>query len=246
MTVTTKSPVAIVTGAGSGVGRAVALQLADRGYRIALAGRRKNVLQETADAARGAADNLHAVIPTDMGDPRAVRALIDEALTRFGRVDALINNAAIVEMTTLDEADHEQMTRMLKINTVGPAAAIYALWPVFRAQGSGVVVNTSSMGTLSPYPGLAAYAASKCALESLARSIANEAGDDDIRAYNVAPGAIETAMLRSIITEEQFPSAACLTPESVAEVIVSLVTGDRAEENGATIRMPNEATAPAR
>ena len=246
MTATSKSPVAIITGAGSGVGRCVAVLLAKRGYRLALAGRRRAPLEETAGSAKGPAQERHAVIPTDMGDPVAVRALIDETLTRFGRVDALVNNAAIVEMTPLDEADHEQMTRMLKINTVGPAAAIYALWPAFRSQGAGVVVNTSSMGTLSPYPGLAAYAASKCALESLARSVANEAGDGGIRAYNVAPGAIETAMLRSIITEEQYPAAACLTPDSVAQVIADLVTGDRKEENGATIRLPNEATAPAR
>ena len=242
MSASNETPVAIVTGAGSGVGRAIALLLAKRGYDLALAGRRKAPLAETAELAerRAPSGNVSvAVIPTDMGDPRQVRRLIDETLTRFGRVDALVNNAGIVEFTSIDGADHEQLTRTLKVNTVGPGSAIYALWPTFRKQGVGCVVNISSAATQSPFPGLCAYAASKCALESFARSIANEAGDDDIRAYNVAPGAIETEMLRSFISEEQLPTEQCLTPEDVARVVVDLVTGDRREENGSTIRLPN-------
>ena len=240
-------PVAIVTGAGSGVGRSIAEKLASLGYDLALAGRRQAPLQETAELAERHApanDTAAVVIPTDMSEPRQVRALIDETLARFGHVDALINNAAIAEFTPMDDADHEQLLRTLKINTVGPGAAIYALWPTFRAQHKGCVVNISSMGTVSPFPGLCAYGASKCALESFARSIANEAGDDDIRAYNVAPGAIETAMLRGFISKEQFPTEQCLTPDDVAQVVVDLVTGDRVEENGATIRMPNPGARP--
>lgn len=236
------SPIAIITGAGSGVGRAIAVGLTERGYDLALAGRRKAPLEETAGLAEGRSPSGSAtamVIPTDIGDPAQVRGLIDETLSRFGRVDALINNAAIIEFSPIESADHEQLARAIRTNTIGPGAAIYALWPTFRSQGAGCVVNISTMGTLSPFPGLCSYGASKCALESFARSIANEAGDDDIRAYNVAPGAIETAMLRGFITEEQFPSAQCLSPEDVARVVVDLVTGDRLEENGATIRMPN-------
>jgi NAD(P)-dependent dehydrogenase (short-subunit alcohol dehydrogenase family) len=236
------TPVAIITGAGSGVGRAIAALLAGKGYNLALAGRRQAALRETASIAERKeppSDASVVVIPTDMSDPVQVRSLIDEALGRFGRVDALVNNAAIAELTPIDSADLEQLTRILKINTIGPAAAIYALWPSFRARGVGRVVNISTMGTLSPFPGLCAYAASKCALESLARSIAREAGDDDIRAYNVAPGAIETAMLRGIVSAEELPASQCLTPEDVAHVVVDLITGDRIEENGATIRMPN-------
>ncbi|MCB9838046.1 MAG: SDR family oxidoreductase [Phycisphaeraceae bacterium] len=241
-------PVAIVTGAGSGVGRAVAITLAAKGYALALAGRRRENLEESArlaerQAPTGAASAV--VIPTDMADPEQVRSLVDETLARFGRVTALVNNAAMVQMRPIDEADPELLLRILKLNTVGPAIAIAAVLPGFRAQGAGVVVNVSSMATLSPYPGLSAYAASKCAVESLARSVANEAGDADIRAFNVAPGAIETAMLRSIISTEQVPTERCLTPEQVAEVVVALVTGERHEENGATVRLPNPAPDPA-
>ncbi len=247
MPTASKKPVAIVTGAGSGVGRAIATMLAALGYDLALAGRRQAPLQETAEIAERhapASDTAAIVIPTDMSDPRQVRALIDETLTRFGHVDALINNAAIAEFTPIDSADHEQLLRTLKINTLGPGAAIYALWPTFRSQGKGRVINISTMGTVSPFPGLCAYGASKCALESFARSIANEAGDDDIRAYNVAPGAIETEMLRGFISEEQFPSDQCLTPEDVAQVVIDLLTGNREEENGATIRLPNPGPRP--
>lgn len=245
MSTSSKPPVAIITGAGTGVGRAIALGLASKGYHLALAGRRKAPLEETAAATER--HNISAiVIPTDMGDPAQVRGLIDETLARFGRIAALINNAAIVEPCPIDDADHEQLARMLRTNTIGPASAIYAAMPTFRSQGAGCVVNISSMGTQSPFPGLCAYAASKCALESLARSVANESGDDDIRAYNVAPGAIETAMLRSFISEQEFPKSRCLTPETVAAVVVDLVTGDRDEPNGATVRLPNPQPAGAR
>ena len=238
----TGTRVAIVTGAGSGVGRAITLLLAKQGYDLVLAGRRKAPLDETAlqaERLEPAGDASAVVIPTDMGDPAQVRGLIDEALARFGKVDVLINNAAIAEFSPIESADHEQLLRTLRINTVGPGTAIYALWPTFRSQGAGCVVNVSTMGTQSPFPGLCAYAASKCALESFARSIANEAGDDDIRAYNVAPGAIETEMLRSFIDEDQLPTAQSLTLEEVAQAVVDLATGERQEENGATIRMPN-------
>lgn len=242
MTAPRKTPVAIVTGAGSGVGRAIALDLASRGYDLSLAGRRRAPLDETAALAERCArpgDASAVVIPTDMGDPAQVRSLIDETLARFGKVDALVNNAAIGEFTPIDSADHEQLLRTLNVNTIGPGAAIYALWSTFRSQGAGCVVNISTMGTLSPFPGLCAYAASKCALESFARSIANEAGDDTIRAYNVAPGAIDTPMLRSFLSEESLPSSMCLTPEDVAQVVVDLITGAREEANGATIRLPS-------
>jgi len=236
------TPIAIVTGAGSGVGRAVALLLAGKGYGLALAGRRKEPLDETVALAerRGSAGQRSAVaIPTDVSDPAQARGLVDEVLSRFGRIDALINNAGMAEFVPMGETDHELLLRTLKVNTIGPWTAISAALPAFRKQGDGCVVNVSSMATADPFPGLCAYAASKCALESFARSLANERGEADIRAYNVAPGAIDTEMLRRAISEEELPSEQCLTPERVAEVIVDLVTGERDEPHGATVRLPS-------
>jgi NAD(P)-dependent dehydrogenase (short-subunit alcohol dehydrogenase family) len=95
------------------------------------------------------------------------------------------------------------------------------------------------MSTVDPFPGLAIYAASKAALESLARSIKNEGHAYNIKAFNIAPGAVETLMLRSFIDESALPRDKTLSPEAVATVIADCVTGQRDAENGTTIILPS-------
>jgi len=234
---------AIVTGAGSGIGRATALGLADAGYRVALVGRTEAKLTATAEmieARASAAERAH-VIAADLAEPDAARRVVDEVRDRFARIDALVNNAGVAELAPVDEHTRAMLQRMLAVNTVAVGELIILAWPVMASQtrlegvASPAIVNVSTAGTRDPFPGFFGYAASKAAVESFVRSIANEAGDTGIRAFAVAPGATETPMLRSLFSEQVLPKSATAPPETVAEAIVDCVQGGRDAEIGRTL-----------
>lgn len=233
-------PVGVVTGAGSGIGLATALGLASEGFDLALVGRRAGPLEECA--ARIGASNPHAramVRVADVGDPDAAAPLIDEVVARFGRLDALINNAGFAPLLPIGETTPGVLREAFAINAIGPGALIAAAWPRFIANGRGVVVNVSTMGTLDPFPGFFAYAAAKASVNLFARSIAKEGAPHAIRGFAVAPGAVETPMLRGLFGTDILPIEKCLRAEDVARVIVDCVLGKRDAENGATIFLPS-------
>lgn len=224
--------VAVVTGAGSGIGRAAALLLARRGYTLVLAGRTIATLSEAvAEIGAGAA---HAAV-CDMADPAQARALVDGAAERFGRVDLLVNNAGFASLAPIDRTDDVLLARAFAVNTIGPGAAISAAWRHFKAQKSGCVVNVSTLGTEDPFPGFFTYAAAKAALDSFTRSCAKEGKAIGVRAFSVAPGAVETGMLRSMFNEKMIPKGVPLTPEAVAGVIAACACGERDGDNGKVI-----------
>lgn len=233
-----EAPVSIVTGAGSGIGRAVAERLAARGHRLALVGRTEAKLQDTLDAVRAHAPDAMIVV-ADLADPdHAVRA-VDDALERFGRVDTLVNAAGVAPLAPIERTTKEVLEECFQVNTFGPALLIVRCWPIFRRQKSGCVVNVSTIGTSDPFPGFFAYAASKSALDSFTRSCAREGRSIGVRAFCVNPGAVETPLLRKNFPEHQLPRENALKPEVVAEVIVACIEGARDDDHGRTIELPS-------
>ncbi len=234
------APVAIVTGAGSGIGREVALLLAEEGWAQTIAGRRVDRLRETHEACarRGAADRV-LVVAADLARPGAPREIVERTLDVWGRLDALVNNAAALVAAPLAATTPGLLAEVLAVNVHGPALLVAAAWPAFVRQGGGRVVNVSSMATVDPFPGLAVYAASKAALESLTRSIVREGRHSGVTAYTVVPGAVETEMLRRVVSTMELPLEAALEPRAVAGVIVECATGRRAGEGGPTIMVPS-------
>lgn len=233
------APAALITGASSGIGRALAALLAERGWRLALSARRPEPLEEAAREARSAGAPEAIVIPTDMGDPAAAREMVRRAAGAFGRLDALVNNAGCGELADIDKTTDDILERDFHVNAIGPGAAISEAWPVFRRQGSGRIVNVSTLGTVDPFPGFLSYAGSKAALELFAKCCAKEGADIGVRAFSVAPGAVETPMLRGIFSESDIPPDATLEPEAVARVILDCLTGERDDESGAVITVPS-------
>lgn len=231
------SPVALITGAGSGIGRATAILLASHGYALVLVGRREAPLRETASLA-GAADSA-LILPADVGDAAQISAAVDAAAERFGRLDALVNNAGYAPLLPIDRTTPDIIERTYRVNAIGPACAIARAWPIFVRQRSGVIVNLSTMGTDDPFAGFFAYAASKAAVNLMARSCAKEGAAHNIRAFAVAPGAVETPMLRALFSEATIPPSACLAPEEVAAVIADCILGRRDADNGRTIFLPS-------
>jgi NAD(P)-dependent dehydrogenase (short-subunit alcohol dehydrogenase family) len=179
---------AVVTGAGSGIGRAVALALGGAGYRLALAGRRADRLERTAAdvvAAGGAA--LSA--PTDVTDPEAVRALFDAAVAQFGRVDLLFNNAGTnIPGAPLDELTPAAWRSVIDVNLTGAFLCLQAAFRVMKAQDprGGRIINNGSISAHAPRPNSSPYTASKHAITGLTKCASL-----DGRAFDIACGQID-------------------------------------------------------
>lgn len=232
-------PVAFVTGAGSGIGRAVARRLGASGYRLALIGRRLEPLRATADMVGGDAGASALTLTVDAGVVQQMIETVDRTVEHFGRIDVLINNAGVAPLAPIEATTPEMLDECFRTNAIGPAAAITRAWPVFQRQRRGCIVNVSTMGTADPFAGFFAYAASKASVNLMARSSANEGRAFNIRAFSVAPGAVETDMLRANFSGSVIPPEKCLSPDDVATVILECVSGARDHQCGETIFVPS-------
>jgi NAD(P)-dependent dehydrogenase (short-subunit alcohol dehydrogenase family) len=177
--------VAIITGAGSGIGRAVALEMASAGFSLVLAGRRVAELEKTAAMAGGA--NLHAV-STDVRQPNSVRALFATTREKFGRLDVLFNNAGVNTGTPFEDLSYEQWCEVVNVNLTGSflcAQEAFRMMKSQRPQG-GRIINNGSISAYVPRPHSAPYTATKHAITGLTRSISL-----DGRPYNIACGQID-------------------------------------------------------
>lgn len=238
---TSESPVALITGAGSGIGREIATLLAASGYRVALAGRRPEPLRETGALTGSEEGEGWIAVPTDVGQPEQVAEMVEATVAAFGQLDALVNNAGWTGMKPIEAHSADEIREIFEINAMGPVWAIAAALPPMLAQKSGVIVNVSSMATTDPFPGLGVYGAAKAACETICLAIRNEHAEEGLRAYCIAPGAVETELLRSIVSEEMLPMSATMDPASIAAKVVDCVTGATELENGHTLRVVPEA-----
>lgn len=234
-------PVTLITGAGSGIGRALARLLAQRGHRLLLVARTRGALEETLRLCKEASPPPAGSAPRacitecDMADPAQARRLVERARRAFGALDNVVNCAGTAPLVPIAQTDDRLLLDTFRVNTLGPAALIAAAWPHFLERRAGCVVNVSTVGTRDPFPGFFAYAASKSALDSLTRSCHVEGATHGIRAFSVNPGAVETPMLRAIFPPAQVPPEHTLAPEDVAEVIAACIAGERDTERGRSI-----------
>jgi len=178
--------VAIVTGAGSGIGRAVAVALSQEGYRVALAGRRRAELEETARQAR---PEYSLVVPTDVSEPAAVEALFSATQERFGRLDLLFNNAGFgARPVPLEELTAAEWRNVVDVNLNGTFYCTQQAFKLMKAQSprGGRIINNGSISAAMPRPNSAPYTATKHALTGLTKSSAL-----DGRAFDIACGQID-------------------------------------------------------
>jgi NAD(P)-dependent dehydrogenase (short-subunit alcohol dehydrogenase family) len=214
--------VAIITGAGSGIGRATALRLGTRGYRLMLVGRREQLLRDTANAV----PTPTVIVPADVTAAGAGEHIVAAALAHFGRVDLVVNNAGVAPSLTVEQTTDDRWRQVLDTNLSAAFALSRAVWATFRRQGGGAIVNVSSVAARDPWPGFAAYAAAKAGLVALGLSLAREGATIGVRAYTVAPGATETPMLRALLGPDQLAPADALDPAEVAAVIAACADDD--------------------
>jgi NAD(P)-dependent dehydrogenase (short-subunit alcohol dehydrogenase family) len=183
-----REKIAVVTGAGSGIGRATALALVRGGFTVVLAGRRKDVLDETA-AIAATAGGKTLVVPTDVRDPASVRALFHAVKEKYGRVDLLFNNAGISAKTALiSEIPYEQWIDVLQVNITGYFLCTQEAFRLMREQRpqGGRIINNGSIAAHAPRPGTSPYTITKHGVTGLTKSTSL-----DGRPHNIACGQID-------------------------------------------------------
>lgn len=233
----------LVTGASRGIGAAAARLLGQAGASVGV-----NYFQNQAAANAVVAEigsDRSLAIQADMADPEAVERMVGAMLERFGRLDVLVNNAAIFEDNRFDRADYAAWqrgwNRTFAVNIFGAANAAFVAMRHMRAQGGGKIVNIASRAAFRGETEFADYGASKAALVNLTRSIARACGPGGIVAVAVAPGFVETDMAAEAIATQgdelraQVPLGRIATVDDVAGVIVFLCSSWADYLNGATV-----------
>ncbi len=233
----TDTPTAIITGAGSGIGRATARALAAAGYAVVLVGRDEAKLHETQAMIDGA-NTPTLVIAADITSRDECQHVIDSTYAAMENLTALANVAGYAALLPISEVTEATWRATIDTNLSAIVHLTAAAWPLLAKQG-GTIVNVSSMASINPFPNFAIYAAAKAAVNMFTRCTSAEGAKKKIKAVAVAPGAVETQMLRSMFNEKMIPKSKALSPEDVAKIIADCITGARAYTSGETIEVPS-------
>jgi NAD(P)-dependent dehydrogenase (short-subunit alcohol dehydrogenase family) len=237
--------VAIITGAGSGIGRATAVLFASEGAKVAIVGRTAEKLDETARMIAG--DGLFSIV-ADLSRRDEARRAVDESGGHFGGLDIVINNAGISRQRALLETDELLWDELIAHNLKNPFWVAQAAVPWLARRGGGVIVNISSSLGFKPSPGFGAYAMTKAALQMLTLSLAQEHAADRIRANTICPALVDTPIHETYLTpdgaerrkEEMgrfYPLGRVGTAEEVAKAALYLASDDASWITGSTLLM---------
>lgn len=212
--------VALITGAGGGIGRALAVQLAEQGANLALCGRDEAKLRESAHLAEArGAEAL--VLPGDLSDPACPFASVQRAVERFGRLDILVNNAGEALSKPFGEVTLAEYDRLMAVNARAPFLMCQAALPHLR-ETKGSILNIGSVVSHKGYPLQSVYSASKHALLGFSKALANEVYKDGIRVHVLSPGGVRTGMVH--MARPDLDPEALILPEEVAEAALFLLT----------------------
>ncbi len=212
-----KDKVVIVTGAGRGIGKAIALSFAKEQPRLVLASRTKSDLEKVAqDAIANGAEVL--VVPTDVTREDEVRTLVEAAHQKFGRIDILVNNAGIGINAKVVDMRTEDFQSMFEVNVKGVFFCTRAVLPHMMKQRDGVIVNIASLAGRNAISGGAAYCATKWALIGFARSLMLEVREHNIRVITICPGSVDTSFSHLVQKKSNI-----LHPVDVADTVLAAV-----------------------
>lgn len=215
-----ESKVVIITGASSGVGEATARRLGASGAKLMLAARREDRLKDLVAAIEKTGGTV-AYRVTDVADHAQVQALADATLETYGRIDVLVNNAALMPVSPLDQIKVEEWDQIIDVNLKGVLYGIAAVLPIMRQQKSGHVINLSSIGGHKVFPGAAVYCATKYAVRAISEGLRLES-NGEIRSTIISPGAVATeGLLRQSNGESRSTN---ISPGAVATELTSTIT----------------------
>jgi NAD(P)-dependent dehydrogenase (short-subunit alcohol dehydrogenase family) len=227
----TRNAVVVITGASSGIGRATALELAERGASVVLVARREEALQELAEECERLGGKALA-IPTDVSIEEHVHGVARKAAEHFGKIDVWINNAAITVAGHFEEIPMDDFRRVLEVNLFGYIYGSRAAVNHFKGQGKGIIINVSSMVGLTGEPYFAPYVISKFAIRGLGISLNQELINENIQVCTVLPAVIDTPLYNQ---SANYMGKAIKVPgepipaEEVAQSIVGLIKKPKSE-----------------
>ncbi len=234
---------ALVTGGGRGIGRASAVAMAESGAEVVVTSRTSAQLDETVDSIRGQGGKATSIL-CDISNPSAVRALNEQLLEDNGKIDILVNNAAISPIVKgIEKVEPEEWAQILDVNVNATFGIIRTVGSTMLEQGSGSVVNVSSIAAVRALPRLAPYSASKAALAAMTRSMAVEWARSGVRVNAVAPAYIETEMTAAVNERprlrqsvvDRTPMGRWGQPEEVAWAVVFLASEAASYVTGHTL-----------
>lgn len=221
--------VALVTGASSGIGRAISVSLAAEGASLCLVGRRHDALETVARSAR--AEGQSATHCADLALDRDIEALAARVRDDFGRIDILVHSAGVISLGTVESAPVAELDRQYRTNLRAPYLLTQILLPLLKSnQGQVVFINSSaSAGSRAK---VSQYAATKSALKALADSLRDEVNTDGIRVLSIFPGRTASPMQRAVheMLDESYRPERLLQPEDVAAAVVSALCMPRSAE----------------
>ncbi|MCP1182287.1 SDR family oxidoreductase [Paenibacillus sp. 1781tsa1] len=195
-----KGKVVVITGASSGIGEATARLLAEQGAHVVIGARRVDRLEVLASSIRseGGSVEYHALDVTQLED---MQTIVELALSRYGRLDVIVNNAGVMPLSSLEALKVDEWNRMIDVNIRGVLHGIAAGLPVMKEQGFGQFINIASIGAYAVTPTAAVYCATKYAVRAISEGLRQEAGSD-IRVTLVSPGVTESELAESISDDE--------------------------------------------
>lgn len=207
------------------------LKKAAQSYRLNLSTQSPETLSEvtageaTSSKAVGGSqpvDSITAAVACDLAQPLQCAELATLAIQKLGRVDVLVNNAAMAPMCPFEDTAQDEFEKVIAVNLRAAWVLTQRIWSTMTARRSGVVINISSMAAIDPFTGFSLYGASKGWCETWTKALADEGLRKGIHVYSVRPGAVETPLLRRLMPD--FPAEKCVSPEEVAETIFELAT----------------------
>lgn len=227
-----KDKVVVVTGGGRGIGRLVCERFARAGARVVAMARTRSDLDDTAEIIEEAGGRCGGEV-VDVRDGDALDAVFSGIVKQYGRIDVLVNNAGVAPLGSLDELDPVTFDETMAVNVGAVYRSCRAVWPVMRDRSEGVIVSISSVASVDPFPGFSLYGATKAWINTWTKALADEGRSLGIRVFAVAPGAVETRMLRAAFPD--FPSDQVLDPSDVADVVFTLTQPAYRYASGETV-----------
>lgn len=239
--------VCIITGAARGIGHATALKFAREGAKVVVCDLDRNTVDAAVDDIHSAGGEARGFV-VDVTAPASIQAMVDAVMQRYGRIDVLVNNAGIVQDAQLLKMREDQFDRVIDVNLKGTYNCTKAMAAIMVEQGSGVILNASSIVGIYGNFGQTNYAASKFGVIGMVKTWARELGRKGVRANAVCPGFVETSIISSIpekvleAMKARVPLGRLAKPEDIANTYAFLASDEASYINGAVIEVSGGAT----
>ncbi len=236
-----KDKIALVTGASRGVGREIALALAEHGAAVMLSARSKEALEKVRTRIDNDTPGKAMSMPAELTDEQSIKDLVIDIEDRFGKLDILVNCAGITHSASLEETSTEAFDNVMAVNTRGPYILCREALGLLKKSERAFVINISSVVGIKGYPLQSAYTSSKHALRGFSISLAEELRDTNIRVHVISPGGIDTDMVSAV--RPDIKKEDLIAPREIAQMVLFLVT-QKANAVIDEIRVRRAASAP--